>query len=509
MSQALLTGEANPTMTAFLQFFTELPSTVLYLAAAALIAAETATMVGLLLPGEATLLVVGFLCYRGSMQLSITIPLAIVAAALGDNLGYAAGRRLGPRLRESRLGRRVPERRWAKADATLQRLGGRSVALGRFIGFVRTLTPRLAGISGLPYRQFVSWDAVGVLGYVTPAVLLGYVAGRSYATASKVLGSATSAVLILLVVIIGLVLIGRYLGRHPAPVTAFVTRVLQWPPLRFIGRYYQTRFRWLSRRVGVTGALALNVLGGAALLFLVGYGLTWTVDGIIRYSGLPLVDPRIDTWIATHRTADTVNAATATLSVLRGVYLLPALAALAVALNWRRKVWRTDLIGVLGSIGAFIPLLVIALATRWAGDETPSRVAGLLPNQTTVVTVALCLMAWLLSRQFRWAISVGAWTAAVVGLVLAGAARVYVGASSSSDAIASIVLGVLWVLMFVVAWQTRDRVIAEQQEGEELEAANLEAAELAAAQVGAQQDDAGHKPEIGEIGEVTARTSAS
>lgn len=504
-------------MTAFLQFFTELPSAVLYLAAAVLITAETATILGLLLPGEATLLVVGFLCYRGHMQLSVAIPLAILAAAIGDNLGYAAGRRLGPRLRESRLGRRVPERRWAKADATLERLGGRSVALGRFIGFVRTLTPRLAGMSNLPYRQFVCWDAVGVLGYIAPAVLLGYFAGRSYATASKVLGSATSAVLILLVVIIGLVLIGRYLGRHPAPVTAFVTRVLQWPPLRFIGRYYATRFRWLSRRVGVTGALALNVLGGAALLFLVGYGLTWTVDAIIRHSGLPLVDPRIATWIATHRTPDTVNAATATLSGLRGMYLLPVLAALAIALNWRwrGRVWRTDLIGVLGSVGAFIPLLVIALATRWAGEETPRRVAGLLPNQTTVVTVALCLMAWLLSRQFRWAISVGAWTAAVVGMVLTGAARVYVGASSSSEAIASIVLGVLWVLMFVVAWQTRCHVIAEQQEAEDLEATDREAAGLEAAQLetarldARQHDDHGDEPQIGEIGEVIVRTSAS
>ena len=438
------------------------PPALIYLVTAIVVAAETGTIVGLLVPGEVTLFIVGFLCYEGNLRLAVALPVMLGAGLLGDSLGYREGRRVGPRLRTSRLARRVGEHRWARAQALLLRYGGRAVFLARFIAFARTLTPRLVGMSAMPYRTFLPWNAAGVLGCVGGTVLVGYAAGRSYATVAGIFGQATGALLALVLVILALVVIGRYLGRNPDPVAALGNRLAGWRPLRLVGRAYRAGFGWLSDRIGVGGAVAVNVLGGVVALLGIGYALTWAVDRLIRNSGLPLVDPPIVAWVSARREPRVTHAAVDVLSALRGSYLIILVGFVALLLNWRVRIWRADLLGVLGTGGAFVPLALIAVATDW--ERSPGAAAtpaGVFGNQAVVVTASAGMLAWLLSRRFGWRWAVAAWTAALGLVVVVGTARVYVGWSWPSEAIASTLLGGLWVLVFMIAWHTRDRVRAE------------------------------------------------
>jgi undecaprenyl-diphosphatase len=453
-------------MKQLLDLLSQVPPWAVYPLAALIVASETATLVGLVLPGEATLLLVGFLCYEGTLRLPLAIPVMIATALVADSVGFWEGRRNGPRLRENRLGRWVGPRRWQKTDNLFQRYGWRAVFIGRFVAFARTLTPRLVGMSGMPYREFLLWNALGVAGGVGGALLLGYVAGRSYATVADVLGQATGAVFLLVLVIVGLVLVGRYLGRHPDPVAAVGNRLAGWRPLRYLGWAYRTGFEALTRRIGVGGAVAVNVLGGVLVLLGVGYLLTLAVDSLVRGSGLPLVDPLVMTWVSARREPGTMRAAVDTLSVLRGTFLAVLTGLTGLVLNWRSRVWRADLVGVIGTVGAFVPLLLIAVASSGAGASTPGPSASVLPNQTVVATASLGMLAWLLSRRllphrFGWGMAVTAWTVAFGGVIVVGAARVYVGWSWPSETVASALLGGLWVLVFLVAWQTRDRVRAD------------------------------------------------
>jgi undecaprenyl-diphosphatase len=434
------------------------PPALVYVLAAVIVGAETATILGLVAPGEITLLIVGFLCYRGTLHLAVALPVLIIGALIGDSLGYLEGRRVGPKLRTTRLGRRVGEQRWVKADALLLHHGGRAVLMARFIAFARTLVPRLAGMSGMPYRSFLPWNAIGVVGVAGGTLVVGYLAGRSYATATKLFGQATSALLALVVVIVVIVIIGRYLGRHPDPMADLGKRLAGWPPLRFVDGAYRSGFGWLTERIGVGGAVAVNVLGGAIALLGVGYGLTWAVDRLVRHSGLLLADPLITHWVSARRTHAAVHVATETLLTLRGTFLVALVGVLAVALNWRSRVWRVDLVGVLGTFGAFVPLVIIAVAADWERSPQTTPRPGFFPNQTAVVAASLGMLAWLLSRRFGWRVAVPAWTAAAGLVFVVGAARVYVGWSWPSEVIASTLLGGLWVLVFVVAWHTRDRV---------------------------------------------------
>jgi membrane protein DedA with SNARE-associated domain/membrane-associated phospholipid phosphatase len=437
---------------------THLPAGLVYAVAALLAGAETATLLGLVLPGELTLLLVGFLCYGGRLQLAIALPLMVVAGLVGDNLGYLAGRRNGPRLRTSGLGRRVGARRWVRADRMFIRYGGRAVCVARFVGFARTLMPRLAGTANLPYRTFLPWNAIGVVGCVTGTVLLGYLAGDSYAQVADVFGQATGALLLLVLVIIGIVLVGRYLGRHPDPVAAIGARLAGWRPVAWLGRAYERGFGYLSRRLGLGGAVAVNVLGGVLALLAIGYALSWTVDRLVRHSGLPLVDPLVMNWIEPRRTPHAMRLARDTLSLLRSSYLVILVGLVAVGLNRRTRTWRADLVGVLGSAGAFIPLLILGLATDWVGSPVSEPVASVFPNQTAIVTASLGMLAWLVARRAGWRVGVAAWLTAVAGALLVAVGRVYLGWSWPSQSVASVILGWLWVLVFVIAWRTRDRV---------------------------------------------------
>jgi membrane-associated protein len=159
-----------------------------YVIAGGLACAEAAVMVGLVLPGETALVVAGFAAHQGWIALWPMVAVAVGSAALGDSIGYEAGRRLGPRLRSSRLGRRIGDDRWRRTDDFLQRYGGRAVLLGRFTAGLRALMPGMAGMARMPYlRTFLPWNAAGALVWGAGCVLLGYAFAASLATLANAL----------------------------------------------------------------------------------------------------------------------------------------------------------------------------------------------------------------------------------------------------------------------------------------------------------------------------------
>ncbi|MEV4492092.1 DedA family protein [Micromonospora coxensis] len=434
-----------------------LPTLVIYLVAATIVAGETAVIFGLLVPGEATLLLVGFLAYAGTLRLAPALLVMTGAAVIGDTLAFRSGRRYGPRLRASGLGARVGPHRWSRADAMLDRLGGRGVYAARWVAFARTLVPRLAGAAGMPYRRFAPWNVAGVVSWVGGSVLLGYLAGESYETVSRLLGRATGVVLTLLVVLVAIVLAGRWLGRNPDPVRALLSRAAALPPVRWVTGRYGVLFFLIAMQVGPGGALLVNLATGLLLLSAAGFAVAWLLEAVVRWSGLAVVDGVIADWFAERRTPGAVEVAFTTVSVLRGSYLIVLVTVVAAGLAWRHRPWRADLLSVLGTAGAFLPLVVLAVVA----DATASgRPAVVFPTQNAVAAASLCTLAWLLSRDARWPLAVAAWTAAAAGIAVVGGARLYLGWSTASGTATSVLLGVAWTAVFVIAWITRDRAVA-------------------------------------------------
>ena len=159
----------------------------LYAIAGGLCFAEAAILVGMVLPGETALLVAGVFCNSkyGNLNIGVMMAIAVVCAIAGDSVGYEFGRKFGPPLRRSRLGRWIGEHRWASVDAFLHKHGGKAVLLGRLTALLRALMPSMAGMSGMRYRTFLTWNAIGGLIWAPGCVLLGY----AFASALNVVGS--------------------------------------------------------------------------------------------------------------------------------------------------------------------------------------------------------------------------------------------------------------------------------------------------------------------------------
>jgi membrane protein DedA with SNARE-associated domain len=124
----------------------------------------------------------------------------ILAAIIGDSVGYEIGRLFGPRV----MGLKILERRQAKLDSAqdfLRRRGGSAVFLGRWTAFFRAVMPALAGLSGMRYRVFLPWNAVGGIAWGATAVTAGYLAGESYHRVEKWLGRGAAGIVGLIVVV--------------------------------------------------------------------------------------------------------------------------------------------------------------------------------------------------------------------------------------------------------------------------------------------------------------------
>ncbi len=189
---------------------TSVPAWTVYLLVFVLPFVECSLFVGFVFPGETALVLGGVLAsgaVPGSGRVSVVAlcVLATLGAVLGDSVGYAIGRRYGSAVQNSRLGLVVGPQRWRTAEGFLRRRGGPAVFLGRFTALLRALVPSAAGMSQLPFRTFVVWNAAGGLVWANACVVGGYVAGASYHRLERWLGTGalvlTVVVLVLLVAV--------------------------------------------------------------------------------------------------------------------------------------------------------------------------------------------------------------------------------------------------------------------------------------------------------------------
>lgn len=185
-----------------------------------LVFAEDAIFIGFVVPGETAAVLAGVATAIHGVPLWLAIVVVVLAAILGDTVGYELGRRYLSRVLKTR-----PMRRHQvgieKASRFLRRRGGVAVFLGRFTAFFRAMMPALAGSAEMPYLRFLRWNAIGGIIWGTIFVVLGHVAGRSYQTLEHKVGR-DGAIAAFAVVVLALVAWRVYSGvrerreeRHP------------------------------------------------------------------------------------------------------------------------------------------------------------------------------------------------------------------------------------------------------------------------------------------------------
>jgi membrane-associated protein len=144
----------------------------------AIIFVETGLVVMPFLPGDSLLFVVGAMCASGLMSLSLVLPLLWLAAVLGNQSNYAIGRHIGPRVFQWESSRWFNRRAFDQAHAFYERYGGITIVAARFMPFLRTFAPFVAGVAQMTRRNFTLFDVAGGGLWIGGVTCAGYLFGN-------------------------------------------------------------------------------------------------------------------------------------------------------------------------------------------------------------------------------------------------------------------------------------------------------------------------------------------
>jgi membrane-associated protein len=139
---------------------------------------ETGLVVMPFLPGDSLLFVVGTMCGAGLMDLHLTIILLLIAAIAGDQVNYTIGRYFGPKVFQWEQSRFFNKRAFNQAHEFYERYGGITIILARFLPFVRTFAPFVAGVAEMNRAKFTLYNVVGAFIWVVGITLAGYFFGN-------------------------------------------------------------------------------------------------------------------------------------------------------------------------------------------------------------------------------------------------------------------------------------------------------------------------------------------
>jgi membrane-associated protein len=160
--------------------------------------AESGLLIGFFLPGDSLLFTVGLLVSNRTLSISLWLAclLISIAAIIGDQAGFLFGRKVGPTLFRRPDSKLFKQENVTRARDFFGRYGPRSVVLARFVPIVRTFTPIIAGVSGMNYRLFSTFNIIGGVLWGSGVTVIGYFLGKVDFVANNVEGIFIGIVLL-------------------------------------------------------------------------------------------------------------------------------------------------------------------------------------------------------------------------------------------------------------------------------------------------------------------------
>jgi undecaprenyl-diphosphatase len=403
--------------------------------------AETGAFIGLIAPGEFTILLGGVIAGQGTINIWLLIAIVWICTLSGDSISFFLGRRLGRSflLKHGPRFRITPER-LDQVDKHFEKRGGSTVLVGRFIGFVRPIAPFIAGSSGMPYRRFLPYSVLGTGIWGPGLCVLGYIFWQSFDEVTKIAGRATLVFSVLVAIGVGVWYLRKQLQdeERRARIMAWLERQGEKPLLRPVAamvRVAAPRIRFLIERLtpGELGLEFTSALAVAAVGFyaFIAYTVTFAGDPTLLTpadnSLLKLADrTKVDGVVDVVKVYTNLGSL-----VVVGVFVLASLVALAIH---GRPVELTGLL-----IG-FLVLIAAVHATK-AGVDRPRPPDPLVHTNGSsfpsghsaysTAYVAIAVIAWRMFRGFtRRALLI---LAAVLVAASIGASRIYLRAHYWSD----------------------------------------------------------------------------
>jgi membrane protein DedA with SNARE-associated domain len=412
---------------------------------------ETGAFVGFIAPGEFTVILGGVIAGEGTIAIVPLIGIVWFCAIAGDSVSFLIGDRFGRQFMLKHGPKiRITEERFHKVEDYFDRHGGKTIVIGRFLGFVRPLAPFIAGSSRMQYKTFLPYSFVGTGLWGTTFCLVGYIFWRSFDKVSKIAGRATLGLGVLAVVGGGIYYLHRRL-KKPAErerLQRWVNRhrVTRWGWYWFVrpvSRVAWPQIRFLWRRL-TPGQLGLEFTSTIAVA--IGGAYTFILYASDLDSNPARVFPLDDTAFEIN---DRIQMAwlTDVAKIVTQAGSLPFVFALVLigcaALIMRRRPLE------LFALAAGFGLVVLAVHLAKAGIDRPrpadslvGTVGSSFPSGHAAYATAYVSMAVIASRVLEGIVSRTALVlAAVVVAVAIGGSRIYLHTHYLSDVIGGFGLG--------------------------------------------------------------------
>lgn len=139
---------------------------------------ETGLLIGFFLPGDSLLVTAGLLGSQGYFNVYALAPLLTLAAIVGNSTGYAIGRATGPRIFRREDSLLFNKKHAMRAHEFYERHGKKTIILAQFMPIIRTFSPVVAGVGGMKFRHFFTYNLIGAILWIWSMVFTGYFLGR-------------------------------------------------------------------------------------------------------------------------------------------------------------------------------------------------------------------------------------------------------------------------------------------------------------------------------------------
>jgi membrane-associated protein len=174
---------------------------------------ETGLVIMPFLPGDSLLFIVGTMCGADLMSWPLVVAILLVAAIGGDQTNYTIGRYFGPRVFQWENSRFFNRQAFEQAHAFYEKYGGITIVLARFMPFIRTFVPFVAGVANMTRHKFTTFNVVGAVFWVVGLTLAGYLFGNL-----PFVQTHLSKIIWTLILVPGLVtLVGAWRARRSGP----------------------------------------------------------------------------------------------------------------------------------------------------------------------------------------------------------------------------------------------------------------------------------------------------
>lgn len=411
--------------------------------------AESGLFVGLVLPGEAAMLVGGLLVFQGRADLEVMLAVGCSAAVAGDSLSYWIGRLAGPRLERTRLGRKIGRERWQRARRYVNEKGGRAVFFGRFVGVLRALVPALAGTARLPFRTFLPYSAAGAVMWVTALIVLGSVAGRSWRLIDQWAGRASLVALMLLALTGTIVVSAKWAAHNQQLITERIGKLRRGPRVAPLLDRYSSQVEFFRRRIDPSIRVGLFFTLG--ILFSVAAASAFGVllDQVIEGDTQSTIDGPVDRFFVEHRDPGLTTVMRVITQFGGAIVVASVLGAAAVVAYMRTRSPRWAAFFAATLVGALALDDVVKFLVgrpRPTASQLVEVSGSAFPSGHATAAAAMCAaLAYAFTRRSGWRRTVWVWAAALVVASLVALSRVYLGVHWLTDVVGGMMLGVFWV----------------------------------------------------------------